>query len=161
MKLNTEQKLACKSIEKDLDLLKTEIAIHKKLIHENIVKFVSSLEDESNLFIVMELCQNSLSEYLEAQVFVEYNECRSIVRQILSGADYLHKNGIIHRDLKLSNVLIKGNKFKICDFGLAIHTNAPSFDLRARCGTVMYMPPEIVDYRGAVTKSDIWSKASG
>lgn len=97
---------------------------------------------------------------MQNQLFAEYDERRSFIRQILHGVNYIHQNNVIHRDLKLSNVMLdQNNQVKIGDFGLAIETNASVSDLQKFCGTVVYMPPEIINKQGAVFQSDIWSVA--
>lgn len=153
-------KLACKVIRKDnhlMHLIKDEVGVHSKVSHENIVQFISSFEDEKNRFIILELCDSTLKGLMDAQFFAQFKECRDLVRQILNGVGYLHENRIIHRDLKLDNILISDGRMKICDFGLAIFENAPADELRKFCGTAVYMSPEVLARSGAVPRSDIWS----
>lgn len=140
-----------------MHLIKDEVGVHSKLSHENIVQFISSFEDEKNRFIILELCDATLKQLMDAQFFTQFKECRDLVRQMLKGVEYLHKNRIIHRDLKLDNILINDGKIKICDFGLAILENAPADELRKFCGTAVYMSPEVLARSGAVPRSDIWS----
>lgn len=141
-----------------------EVQIHSKIAsigscHPNIVKLYASFEDDNNVFIVLEFCPNlTLADLIEREYFTEFNECRSFMCQVLNGANYIHNHNIIHRDLKLSNILLSdNNQAKICDFGLAIDANASDPDLRLLCGTIPYMAPEIVNLQGAVLKSDIWA----
>lgn len=159
-------KLACKAIRKEsgmANIVQNEVNIHgilQQSQHQHVVQFVTSFEDEKHVFILMNLCPTNLSSVMEVQFFFEFEQCRSLIRQVLSGADYLHQHNIIHRDIKLSNILLDQNHHvRICDFGISVKTNASDEDLRAFCGTVAYTAPEIIYRRGAKTQSDIWSIA--
>ena len=98
-----------------------EIKLHKKLNHDHIVQFVSSFEDEERVFVILEYCQNrSLMEVHKRRKTITQPELRFYMKQILSALIYIHDKNIIHRDLKLSNILLaQGMMVKVCDFGLA------------------------------------------
>lgn len=86
------------------------------------------------------------------------SEAKRIFKQIVEGISYCHSNNIIHRDIKLENILLDEQKnVKIIDFGFAICAT-DTMKLKIFCGTPQYMSPEIVskvEYVGQ--KSDIWS----
>ena len=69
----------------------------------------------------------------------------------------MHKKGILHRDLKLENVLLDENMdVKLCDFGWSIEKNHPE-RRQSMCGTIEYMAPEIFQGKPQTTKIDIWA----
>ena len=78
------------------------------------------------------------------------------MKQIVSGVEYLHDEGILHRDIKLGNILMKGDTVKIADFGLAIsfHDNEVP---RSICGTPNFLAPEVYRIKLHSTASDIWA----
>ncbi len=85
-----------------------EIAIHGKLKHENIVKLYEVFEDRNFIYIAMELCvHGNLFKYFQAH-FVDFGpvQVSCILKQLLLALQYLHGNKIVHRDVKLSNILI-------------------------------------------------------
>ncbi len=85
-----------------------EIAIHAKLRHENIVKLFEVFEDSKFIYIAMELCvHGNLFKYFQAH-FVDFGpvQVSCILQQLLCALQYLHSNKIVHRDVKLSNILI-------------------------------------------------------
>ena len=96
------------------------------------------------LFIQMELCTNSLTQYLELEKF-NYNIRISIFKDIIKGLDYLHENNIIHRDIKPSNILFsKNGVIKISDFGMSIkHESILNKDFVGSdiFGTYLYTSP--------------------
>jgi serine/threonine protein kinase len=86
-------------------------------------------------------------------------EAKTIFKQLVEGLDYIHKNSIVHRDLKLENILLdsENNNVKIIDFGFSAETqkNKP---MNVFCGTPSYMAPELVTrkyYFGHLV--DIWA----
>ena len=96
-----------------------------------------------NIFIEMELMELSLKNYLR-QIEIKDREINLIIREIISGVQYLHDKGIIHRDLKPENILINLDKnhkiidLKIADFGLIIDRD--NEDISTLDGTPLYMP---------------------
>lgn len=164
--MSTKERYACKVLSKVLiqdpdytNLVQNEISIHRKLKHEHIVEFVKSFEDEKLIYIIQSLCSNhSLRDLHKARGVVSVDECRYFVSQILKGAQYIHEKQYIHRDLKLTNILIDKNmQMKICDFGLAIQIGDPRLDSKAICGTTNYLAPEVVSRKGFVCLSDVWA----
>lgn len=84
------------------------------------------------------------------------NQIKKFMKDLLRAVAYLHQQGIVHRDLKLSNLLIdEGNNLKLCDFGLARRISIP---LTQNVVTLWYRAPEILlgcrDYTQAI---DLWS----
>ena len=119
----TGEKKAIKIFDKssgiNLEHLENEIASLRKLNHQNIVKLEEVIENESQLYFVMELCNGgSLAEHVAIAPF-SIPVTRGFFKQILEGLNYCHECGIVHRDLKLENILLDndGINLKICDFG--------------------------------------------
>ncbi|KAG5859494.1 protein kinase [Encephalitozoon hellem] len=121
--------------------------------HENIVKVVDKFESENHVYIVEELCDLNLVSFLN-EYEVDENVALKILRMILCGLRHIHSMGIIHRDLKLGNILLKGNTVKICDFGLSCYVEDNKHEF---CGTMDYLAPEVIDGRKYTQSVDIWS----
>lgn len=91
--------------------LTNEIEIHRSLSHPHIVKLERFFEDEENVYILLELCSNrTLTEMLRTRVRLTEPEVRSICWQLLSALDFIHEHNVIHRDLKLANIMISKGK---------------------------------------------------
>ncbi len=88
--------------------VKNEVTIHHQLRHPNILELYHFFEDDSKVYLLMELCSNGeLYQFLrERKRKLDEDEARRFFREIVKGVDYLHEHGIIHRDLKLSNILL-------------------------------------------------------
>ena len=119
----------------------------KKLSHPRIVSCLGMLEFEDNHLMVMELCVNgSLASYLaEHQAKdVEWERRTDFAVDIAIGMNYLHKLGVIHRDLKLGNVVLdEHDRAKITDFGLSVVKTASQTSIKMNeSGTPQYMAPE-------------------
>ena len=165
--ISTKEIHACKIIDKQLVLkgrtrqkLMNEIKIHKSLAHENIVKFFSYFEDEGFIYIILEICTcESLSAVLRRRKRLMELEVQSYMKQILEGLKYLHSLKIIHRDIKLGNILLNQRmEVKIADFGLSTKLEYEGERKRTICGTPNYMAPEILSSNsGHSYEVDIWS----
>jgi polo-like kinase 1 len=165
--IHTSQSFACKIIEKQSlfkgrakQKLTNEIKIHKSLNHENIVKFFSSFEDENFVYVLLELCTcESLSAVLRRRKRLTELEVQSYLKQVLEGVKYLHSHKIIHRDIKLGNILLNQKmEIKIADFGLSAKLEYEGERKRTICGTPNYMAPEILESNlGHSFEVDVWS----
>ena len=145
--------------------LKMEADFMKKLSHPRIVSCLGVLEYKQSYCIVMELCVNgSLASYLKENEAssVEWEKRNDFVIDIATGMNYLHKLGVIHRDLKLGNVVLDQYKrAKITDFGLSVMKSATQTSLKLdERGTPQYMAPESFGLVPVFsTKSDIYAFA--
>ena len=144
----------------DIKKIKKEINILKRIRHKNVIQLYEIMESKSNLYIVMEYCENKeLFDYIVSKKFLKEKEACRFFQQIIDGVEYLHLSNITHRDLKPENLLLDKNfRIKISDFGLSyIGKNIDSL-LDTPCGTPSYAPPEMLrgeKYNGVY--SDIWS----
>ncbi|KAJ3204106.1 hypothetical protein HDU67_009773, partial [Dinochytrium kinnereticum] len=137
-----------------------EVEVHWSLQHPSILRLLTYFEDDENVYLVMELCENGeLYRYVQGrnQPLTEA-EARRVMEQVVEGLWYLHSNGIIHRDLKLSNILLTDMfDIKIADFGLAVKLNDPNGEQKTMCGTPNYISPEIVSRQPYGLSADFWS----
>eukprot|EP01017_Pseudomicrothorax_dubius_P042152 TRINITY_DN683_c0_g2_i1.p1 TRINITY_DN683_c0_g2~~TRINITY_DN683_c0_g2_i1.p1 ORF type:complete len:445 (+),score=96.60 TRINITY_DN683_c0_g2_i1:63-1397(+) len=138
-----------------------EIEVLRLLDHPNVVKLVGDHETPKQIHLIMELKgQTSLYTYLKGQPGrrLPEKEARIIFRQIVEGLSYCHDQDVIHRDLKLENVVLdEANNVKLIDFGFSICI-PPTKLLNIFCGTPSYMAPEIISktpYKGKPT--DVWA----
>ena len=138
--------------------LKNEVEVLSKLHHPFINKILDNFETETHFFIVMEyICGDLLSFIRKRNKLNEYS-AKIIFKQIIEGLKYIHKKKIIHRDIKLDNILIDlTNTIKICDFGVSRKIEKGTL-IYERCGTPAYIAPEIYAKIGYDDcQSDIWS----
>ncbi|CAG0913972.1 unnamed protein product [Notodromas monacha] len=101
--------------------MKQEIAIHKSLNHKHVLKFHCNFEDAENVYIVLEVCRKrTLMELHRRRKTVTEPEARYFMHQMCDALKYLHESRVVHRDLKLGNLLLNDDlELKIADFGLA------------------------------------------
>lgn len=135
-------------------MLKTEIKIHKELYHKNIIKMYNSFEDNFYVYILLELAEDDLFNiFLKNDYILSLNDVLKIAYQIIEGLIYLNSKNIVHGDIKMENILLVNNQYKICDFGLA----SSGFYHYNFVGTPEFMAPEIIKHHIYDTKVDIWS----
>ncbi|GAA6017250.1 hypothetical protein JCM10207_003660 [Rhodosporidiobolus poonsookiae] len=141
----------------DLPDIMSEIDLLKNLHHPNIVQYRGYARTDSALYIILEYCENgSLSAIIKKFGRIPESLVGLYTLQVLHGLQYLHDEGVIHRDIKGSNILAtKEGSIKLADFGVATRVGGPADS--AVVGSPYWMAPEIVDQSGATTASDIWS----
>ena len=139
--------------------LKNEIDIHSKLDHPNIIKMYGNFEDDVSHYMILELCeQGELFTYLKSKGCLKDDEITLIGYQLAQALKYLHDKKILHRDLKLGNILIADDiTIKLCDFGLAVQLTDLSEERKTLCGTPNYISPEILNMTPYSFKVDYWS----
>mmetsp|Transcript_268 Transcript_268/g.272 ORF Transcript_268/g.272 Transcript_268/m.272 type:complete len:971 (-) Transcript_268:1297-4209(-) len=154
-----------------------EIELLKNLEDEFVVIYYEAIDDPNSKYldIVMEYVEGGSLEQLVntvakvkadslyasgCSILLEEKLIARFVKQILQGLLYLHKQGVIHRDIKGANILItKDRRVKLSDFGVSVKKHvhpAEEEDLDA-VGTPYWMAPEIISLTGVSTESDIWS----
>ncbi|KAK5166304.1 uncharacterized protein LTR77_008565 [Saxophila tyrrhenica] len=150
-----------------LSLIKEEIAIMKKLDHNNLVSLIEVLDDpqEDSLYMVLEMCKKGVAMHVgldeRAQPYQD-ETCRCWFRDMILGIEYLHAQGIIHRDIKPDNCLITNDDvLKIVDFGVSeMFEKQSEMTTTKSAGSPAFMPPELcVAKHGQVSgrAADIWS----
>ncbi|CAF1066637.1 unnamed protein product [Brachionus calyciflorus] len=142
-----------------LERIRREIDFMANINHPHIIKIIEVYESSEKIILVMENASGGeLYDYLNERKRVSEVEARGIFRQIVSAVHFLHKNRIVHRDLKLENILIDSNgDIKLADFGLS-NNWSPNNLLYTFCGSPLYASPEIVNgfpYFGP--EVDCWS----
>ena len=119
--------------ERQKQKLLTEIKIHKSLHHQQIVAFEHYFKDNTNVYILLELCQ-------------------------IRALQYLHSHRVIHRDLKLGNLFLNDKmELKVGDFGLATKLDFEGERKKTVCGTLNYIAPEVLYGAGHSYEVDVWA----
>ena len=140
-----------------------ETNLMKKLNHPNITKILEMFEDDEYYLIAMEYINGgNLFSFVKKRRKLSEKTAKFLFRQIILGIKHIHSQKIVHRDIKLENILIDlNNNIKICDFGIGRILLTKKQLLHDKCGTPMYMAPEILlssktnGYEGFPV--DIWS----
>jgi len=127
-----------------------------QLNHPNIVSVYDAGEIEGNPFIVMELVRgNTLRQTEKPTITIVIH----MAQQICLALDHAHTNGIIHRDLKLENIVVTNTQtLKLMDFGLARTTDDAHLTQEgALMGTLAYIAPELIQGQPATAQSDLYA----
>ena len=172
--IKTGMKVAIKRIRKKvlyengkylLQAYYREIEIMKKCACENSIKFIEEFPTENDFNIIMELCDTDLLVYLyERENTFTAEEIRNTFSQLNNAFRKMSENKILHRDLKLGNILIKftdesKTNFipKLTDYGFSKELNNYNYAASTHLGTPATMAPEIMMNRPYNEKSDLWS----
>ncbi|KIK03275.1 hypothetical protein K443DRAFT_676947 [Laccaria amethystina LaAM-08-1] len=156
----TSTRVAIKQIPKAMSAsLTREIHHHRQLHHPHVTQMFEVIATESSIWIVTELCcGGELFDYLVEKGRIPEEETKSLFGQLCLAVAYLHDNGIVHRDLKLENVLLDERcRVKLGDFGFTREFDRGSF-METFCGTTGYASPEMLQgkkYQGP--EVDVWS----
>ncbi|KAK7436709.1 hypothetical protein VKT23_018963 [Stygiomarasmius scandens] len=156
----TGTKVAIKQIPKAMSpSLTREIHHHRQLHHPHVTQMYEVIATESNIWIVTELCSGGeLFDYLVEKGRLSETETKFIFGQLCLAVAYLHDKGIVHRDLKLENVLLDEHcRVKLGDFGFTREFERGGL-METFCGTTGYAAPEMLSgkkYQGP--EVDVWS----
>ncbi|KAK1773603.1 kinase-like domain-containing protein [Copromyces sp. CBS 386.78] len=160
----SEQKLL--EAKDALFLIREEIAIMKKLNHPNLVQLYEVLDDpeDDSLYMVLEMCKKGVVMKMGIHGSVEplpEEQCRFWFRDLILGIEYLHSQGVIHRDIKPDNLLLtQDDVLKIVDFGVSeIFEKTDEMKTAKPAGSPAFLPPELCAKHGDVSgrAADIWS----
>jgi len=165
----TGREVAIKVVQKnsvdtsDLQSLKREIDIMRQVDHVNVLPLIDIFETEKEVTIITEF-ESGGELFYKIVDRGSYSEADAagIVKQLVTGVEYLHSKGIAHRDLKPENILCSGDDdetmvIKISDFGLSKIFSAGEV-LKTACGTPDYAAPEVLSSTGSYSNAvDMWS----
>ncbi|KAL4508143.1 hypothetical protein ABPG72_021516 [Tetrahymena utriculariae] len=166
----TKEKFAIKYVNtslignaSDIDMVFREAEVLKNLNHRNIVRIFNcyTLKGMEVVFIMEYLQGGELLEYVTKKGRLSELEARQFFRQIVDAIQYCHKENVIHRDLKLENILLSQSTsssiIKIIDFGIAGVGNLNTNKLNV--GSLRYMAPEVLlkQVQSLQKSIDIWS----
>lgn len=158
--------IAAKIVELDADDdvadIQREIALLSQLRYaetNNVNRYLESFLADTKIWIIMEYAQGgSIRTLMEPDVIPE-RHATIITKEVVQALAYLHKNGIIHRDIKAANILLtKQGQVQLCDFGVARHVHAAMSKRYSFVGTPYWMAPEVIRQEAIYGyKADIWS----
>ncbi|KFP35024.1 Aurora kinase A, partial [Chlamydotis macqueenii] len=137
--------------------LRREVEIQSHLRHPNILRLYGYFHDVTRVYLILEYAPRG-EVYKELQKFTKFDEQRTAtyITELADALSYCHSKSVIHRDIKPENLLLGSNgELKIADFGWSVH--APSSRRTTLCGTLDYLPPEMIEGRTHDEKVDIWS----
>ncbi|XP_051062787.1 putative sperm motility kinase W [Phodopus roborovskii] len=160
--LPTHTRVAVKVLEKSINSvadISSEVNILQSVEHRNIVRFFHMIDTLTTTYMIMEYVAGiDLESCVRAAGCLEEEEARPLFQQVVSAVYFLHQRHIVHRDIKLENILLDaaGNA-KLCDFGMATKVTEGQM-LEEICGSLLYWAPEILarkPYDGMA--GDMWS----
>lgn len=139
--------------------VKREIEIQSHLRHNNILRLYGYFHDKQRVYLILEyapkgtlynLLQTHPNKRLTEQIAAKY------IRSLADAVIYLHQCDVIHRDIKPENLLLgQHDDLKIADFGWSVH--APQSQRTTLCGTLDYLPPEMITGKPHTKYVDLWS----
>ncbi|XP_028261981.1 aurora kinase A [Parambassis ranga] len=137
--------------------LRREVEIQSHLRHPNILRLYGYFHDASRVYLILEFAPKGelFGELQRCGSFPE-NRSATYIMELADALNYCHTKKVIHRDIKPENLLLGANgELKIADFGWSVHT--PSSRRSTLCGTLDYLPPEMIEGKTHDEKVDLWS----
>lgn len=137
--------------------LRREIEIQSHLRHRNILRMYGYFYDAKRIYLILEYSPGGeLYKRLTSKGRFSEKVSARYICDLAMALEYCHKKHVIHRDIKPENLLIGAyQEVKIADFGWSVH--APSSRRNTLCGTLDYLPPEMVEGREHDEQVDVWS----
>ncbi|TFJ85869.1 hypothetical protein NSK_002689 [Nannochloropsis salina CCMP1776] len=137
--------------------LRREIEIQAHLRHKNILRMYGYFFDDKRIYLILEYAPHGeLYKHLTNQGHFSERQSAQFILEMSSALGYCHKKHVIHRDIKPENLLLGPRReLKIADFGWSVH--APSSRRETLCGTLDYLPPEMIEGKKHDKWVDVWS----
>lgn len=139
--------------------VRREIEIQSHLRHKNIIRLYGYFHDAERIYLILEYApKGALFNAMKKQPNSRFSEQQSAIylHSLASALLYLHEKNVIHRDIKPENLLLGSNgELKIADFGWSVHE--PHSKRTTLCGTLDYLPPEMVTGQPHTKNVDLWS----
>ncbi|CEP02566.1 hypothetical protein PBRA_009150 [Plasmodiophora brassicae] len=165
---DTGERVALKFLSKkqvrdisEVERLFRESAILTSLKCEHIIRLYEVIDDVAHIVMVMELAQGGeLLDVIKARHALPEREACKVFSEIVAGVEYCHRKNVIHRDLKLENILMVNQTVKIADFGLSNTAILGRSELGTACGTPSYLAPEQINREAGQhigAPADLWS----
>lgn len=141
------------------ELFDTEVKIMASIKHPNIMHLYELLETNNNYYLVLDYCKSGdMESYVKRHKGLGEEEAVYLLMQVMNGFKELHKNKIMHRDFKLANIFLDGDRVVIGDFGFAKSGTEMAM---TKLGSPITMAPEILLNKGGrlvyTNKADLWS----
>lgn len=146
--------------EKYRNKIMNEINLMKNLRHFSVVKLLDTIETDKYILLIMEnILGGDLLTFIKKRNKLPEKVAKFIFKQLLQSIKYIHSKNIVHRDIKLDNILIDlHNNIKLCDFGVGKNIVNNQELLYEQCGTPAYIAPEVLGGEGYTGfPVDIWS----
>lgn len=137
--------------------LRREIEILAHLRHKHIIRLFTHFHDKERIYLVLEYCSGGevFNKLRDDGSFTEQETARCIF-QLATALNYCQSKHVIHRDIKPENLLFDhDNNIKLADFGWGVH--APDSRRMTMCGTLDYIPPEMIEKKKHDPTVDVWA----
>jgi serine/threonine protein kinase len=118
-----------------------EVSILQSFNHENVIQLITHFITTDDVVLVLPLYSMNLASLLRKRA-LDVHEQRSFLRQLLSAVAYSHENGVLHLDIKPSNIMIRGENLVLADFGLALRIGEKPY--QSEFVTLPYRAPELL-----------------
>jgi aurora kinase len=144
---------------KVLHQLRREIEIQSHLRHPNILSMHGYFYDDTRIYLILEFAERGeLYKILQKEKTFTEEKTAKYVKSLASALAYCHVNNVIHRDIKPENLLLsRCGEVKIADFGWAVHALNNETRRQTLCGTLDYLPPEMIEGAPHNASADVWS----
>ncbi|XP_053995200.1 calcium/calmodulin-dependent protein kinase type IV-like [Hylaeus anthracinus] len=152
--VNTVKKEDRRSVEREVEIM-------RRLQHPRLIQLYDAIDTGRQIYVILELIEGGelFERVIDDDFVLTERSCAVFMRQICEGMEFIHRQKILHLDMKPENILCltkEGNRIKIIDFGLAREYD-PKKKLQVLFGTPEFVAPEVVNFDQIGFGTDMWS----